>query len=105
MHTFRKTIIAGGVSLALTPFAASNATSEYVPGEIYVAGDEVCYQGDFFRAKWWAGPNDVPSDVDTVSEPWETPLGAVTGRCCRMRLRQSQQQSTGNLSQRQPISG
>ncbi|MEE4379551.1 MAG: glycoside hydrolase family 19 protein [Candidatus Competibacteraceae bacterium] len=73
MHTLRKTAIVGSISLALSPFAIASTAQDYVPGEIYIAGDEVCFQGDLFRAKWWAGPNDVPSDVDTVPEPWDTP--------------------------------
>lgn len=49
------------------------ATESYVTNETYVGGDRVCFEGDLFQAKWWAGPQDVPSDVDVVAYPWETP--------------------------------
>lgn len=59
-------LIAANVDLA-------RAAESYQPGEIYVGGDQACFQGDLFRAKWWAGPEDTPSDVDVVSHAWETP--------------------------------
>lgn len=54
---------------------AENALSadDYAPGTVYWGGDQACHNGDLYRAKWWAGPNDHPTDVDTVAEPWDTP--------------------------------
>lgn len=49
------------------------AAEAYLPGAIYVGGDQVCFAGDLFQTKWWAGPDDRPSDVDRVAAPWETP--------------------------------
>ncbi len=51
----------------------ARAAENYVPGSIYVGGAQTCLQGDLFAAKWWAGPQELPSDVDLVEQPWETP--------------------------------
>lgn len=57
----------------LTQATAVYAVESYQPGAVYVAGDQVCFELDLFRAKWWASSNDHPLDVDTVTEPWDTP--------------------------------
>ncbi|WP_462322834.1 carbohydrate-binding protein, partial [Halochromatium sp.] len=62
-----------GAILLLAPLVPVFAAEPYLPGEIYVGGDQVCFAGDLFRAKWWAGPEDRPSDVDQVAQPWDTP--------------------------------
>ena len=73
-----------GPMLLLAPVAPGVAAELYLPGEIYVGGDQVCFASDLFRAKWWAGADDRPSDVDQVAHPWETPwerLQAAASEC------------------------
>lgn len=53
--------------------AAAGAVETYVSGAVYTGDAQVCFGGDLYRAKWWAGPEDHPADVDTVGAPWETP--------------------------------
>ena len=61
------------LALSLVGGSAAYAAQDYVPGSTYVGGDQICLEGDLFAAKWWAGPEDLPSDVDLVNQPWETP--------------------------------
>lgn len=65
------------VVAALLPASQAYAMETYVAGNIYVADDQVCYQNDLFKAKWWAGENNSPANVDTVSAPWDTPWERV----------------------------
>lgn len=62
-----------GFALLAGDSSQADAAREYVPGAIYVGGEEACLQGDLFAAKWWASGEDTPSDVDLVDQPWETP--------------------------------
>jgi chitodextrinase len=66
MTTLGLAIFAGAASQA-------EAASEYIPGGIYVGGEEACLQGDLFATKWWAGASDEPFDVDLADNAWETP--------------------------------
>ncbi len=61
----------------LFPITAVYATEFYQDEAIYVGGDQVCYQQDLYQAKWWAGPDDHPRDVETVDHPWETPWSLI----------------------------
>ena len=84
MQTTKKTLLAASVTLALAPFASALAADAYVAGKTYSGGDQVCWLGDLYRAKWWAGTDDLPTDDDAVAEPWETPwerLDSATAEC------------------------
>ena len=74
------------LSLAIT--LANNGTAQaaepYVQGAVYVAGEVACLDGDLYEAKWWAGPDDHPTDVDMVTAAWETPwerIASATPTC------------------------
>ena len=77
MQSPQKTMIASSIALILTPIPNAQAADDYVSGATYSGGAEVCHLGDLYRAKWWAGPSDLPTDVDTVAAPWETPWERV----------------------------
>ena len=64
------TIISSGIFLSSYSVLAAEL---YDSSKNYVANDEVCLNGYTYRAKWWAGVDDNPEMVDTVSQPWETP--------------------------------
>lgn len=73
MPTYKKITLQSATALLLCPVMPTFAQQAYVEGAVYVAGDQVCYQNDLFQAKWWAGSDDRPSDVDSVAAPWDTP--------------------------------
>jgi len=81
------------IAAALFPIAGAHASPTYVEGNIYVAGDRVCHQGDLFEAKWWAGANANPADLDTVNHPWETPWS---------RIQEDAPECLGNTTGNQP---
>ena len=61
---YKKRLLASAVvgTLFVTPSAF--AADDYVAGATYVSGNQVCLGGDLYQAKWWAGPDDHPTDVD-----------------------------------------
>ena len=84
IRCLHSTAIPSAMLLLLAPIVPAFAAEPYLPGEIYVGGDQVCFADDLFRAKWWAGPDDRPTDVDLVAQPWETPwerLQAAAPEC------------------------
>lgn len=82
--TRTQSLLATAFGLAVPSFAPALAMEQYVEGGTYSGGAEVCYLGDSYLAKWWAGPNDRPTDVDQVAFPWDTPWErtAVNAQAC-----------------------
>ncbi|WP_299439034.1 Ig-like domain-containing protein [uncultured Aquimarina sp.] len=66
-------------SVSITVTGSDNPCTRppYVAGQIYVNGDEVSYQGNEYRAKWWTQNNDPVTNRENV---WELigPCGDVS---------------------------
>ncbi len=78
MLTRKHSLLAIAVVGLMAWLISAFAMERYIEGGIYTGGAEVCYLGDRYRAKWWAGPNDLPTDVDLVAFPWDTPWQRIT---------------------------
>lgn len=61
------------MTLLAIPAQANLPAEPYEAGQSYSGGSLVCYQGDLFRAQWWAGPSDSPQAAYTASNSWDTP--------------------------------
>ncbi|MDO3678991.1 carbohydrate-binding protein [Paenibacillus ehimensis] len=49
---------------------AALAASPWVVTQVYVSGNEVSYNGNIYRAKWWT-QGDTPGTGDPSSSPWQ----------------------------------
>ncbi|NRB41231.1 MAG: hypothetical protein HRU20_22625 [Pseudomonadales bacterium] len=69
LHLSSTMFIIHCATLPIISYAAETYDSE----KNYSGGHEVCYQQDLYKAKWWANPKQSPSEVATVTHPWDTP--------------------------------
>lgn len=78
MQRGTKLLLSQAMALTLMTAGQAEAAGQYAVGMTYTTGEQVCYLGDLYQAKWWSGPDEVPTDVDLVAEAWETPWQRLT---------------------------
>ncbi|WP_444919931.1 glycoside hydrolase family 19 protein [Microbulbifer sp. CnH-101-G] len=72
-HLFIRTAIASALVIGAQSAAADQPAEDYVEGQHYQGGSQVCYGGDLFKAQWWATAEQRPSQALTAQNTWDSP--------------------------------
>ncbi|WP_020412392.1 glycoside hydrolase family 19 protein [Microbulbifer sp. VTAC004] len=95
---FIRTAIASALMIGAQGAAASQPADDYVAGEHYRGGSQVCYAGDLFKAQWWATPDQKPSDALTAQNTWDSPWILEGAGACNSSGSNSDDNDTGGES-------
>ncbi|WP_444937662.1 glycoside hydrolase family 19 protein [Microbulbifer sp. JMSA002] len=81
-HLFIRTAIASALIIGAQAVAADQPAEDYVEGQHYRGGSQVCYGGDLFKAQWWATAEQRPAEALTAQNTWDSPwIVQETGVC------------------------
>ncbi|BBM02073.1 chitinase [Microbulbifer sp. GL-2] len=81
-HLFIRTATASALMIGTQGVAASPPAEDYVAGEQYRGGSQVCYADDLFKAQWWATPDQQPADALTAENTWDSPWVLLEAGAC-----------------------
>ncbi|MCO1335104.1 chitinase [Microbulbifer sp. OS29] len=72
-HIFIRTAIASALMIGTQGAGATQPADDYVAGQSYGGGSQVCSGGDLFTAQWWATSSQKPADALTANNRWDSP--------------------------------
>ncbi|AWF82555.1 hypothetical protein BTJ40_18050 [Microbulbifer sp. A4B17] len=81
-HIFIRTAIASALMLGGQGVGAAQPADDYVAGQSYTGGSQVCYEGNLYKTQWWATASQIPSDALTSENRWDSPwILEASGAC------------------------
>ncbi|WP_444943568.1 glycoside hydrolase family 19 protein [Microbulbifer sp. ZKSA006] len=79
---FIRTAIASALMLGAQGAGAAQPADDYVSGQSYAGGSQVCYEGDLYKTQWWATAAQTPADALTAENRWDSPWILETSGAC-----------------------